>query len=43
MIQTGEKDWEAVVRYKELGEVERGLCSLQDVWEMRPLYHLEEK
>jgi len=42
LIRTEERDLdavEAVKRYKELSEVERGFRSLKDVLEMRPIYH----
>lgn len=45
LIQTEERDLdalEAVKRYKELSEVERGFRSLKDVLEMRPIYHQRE-
>lgn len=46
LIQTEEKDLtpvEAVVRYKELSEVERGFRSLKDPLGMRPVYHWVER
>jgi len=45
LIQTEEKSLsavEAVQRYKELWDVERGFASLKDVLEMRPIYHRTE-
>jgi len=45
VIQTEEKDLapvEAVTRYKELSDVERGFRSLKDVIDMRPIYHQTE-
>ena len=45
LIQTEEEDItapEAVARYKELSDVERGFRSLKDVIEMRPIYHQTE-
>ena len=45
LIQTKDKDLdpvEAVTRYKEWAEVERGFRSLKDVLEMRPIYHQTE-
>lgn len=42
LIQTEEKNMdieEAVKRYKELSEVERGFRSMKDVLELRPVFH----
>lgn len=45
LIQTEEKEFdivEAVSRYKELSDVERGFRSLKDVLNMRPVFHRRE-
>jgi transposase len=42
VIVTSERDWrpeDAVARYKELTEVERGFRQLKDVLALRPIYH----
>ncbi|MGH9341293.1 MAG: IS1634 family transposase [Acidobacteriota bacterium] len=46
LIQTEERHLapvEAVQVYKELSEVERAICQLKDVIEMRPIYHQTDR